>query len=156
MSKRNSQAEKSAARERLRLERERQARRDKVKRQLIVAGSVVAVLAAAGGIGYAVVQNSKPGYWEAAKNDRLVKPANTTGTDGTTVVVGKTSARKTLAVYEDPRCPICAQLEQTVGPTIKKDLDSGRYRPMGATPSRIAVRTRSGCWRMYTSAARVP
>jgi flagellar basal body-associated protein FliL len=101
MSKRNSQAEKSAARERLRLERERQAKRDKVKRQLIVAGSVVAVLAAAGGIGYAVVQGNKPSYWEAAKNDKLVKPANTSGSNGTTVVIGKSSAKKTLEMYED-------------------------------------------------------
>ena len=51
MSKRNSQASKTAARERLRQERERQAKRDKVRRQVIVAGAVVAVLAIAGGIG---------------------------------------------------------------------------------------------------------
>ena len=60
MSKRNSQSAKTAARERLRVERERQAKRDKVRRQLIVAGSVVAVLAVAGGVGYAVVQANKP------------------------------------------------------------------------------------------------
>ncbi|MFE9095156.1 thioredoxin domain-containing protein [Streptomyces sp. NPDC007264] len=128
MSKRNSQAAKTAARERLRLERERQAKRDKVKRQLIVAASIVAVLAAAGGIGYAVVQNNKPGYWEAAKDDKLVKPANTTGANGTTVVIGKSSAKKTLVMYEDPRCPICAQFEQSVGTTLKKDLDDGKFK----------------------------
>ncbi|MER6679761.1 thioredoxin domain-containing protein [Streptomyces olivaceoviridis] len=128
MSKRNSQAAKTAARERLRQERERQAKRDKARRQLIVAASVVAVLAAAGGIGYAVVQNNKPAYWEAAKDDKLVKPANTTGTDGTTVVIGKSSAKKTLVMYEDPRCPVCAVFEQTVGPTVKKDLDAGKFK----------------------------
>ncbi|OIJ97168.1 DsbA family protein [Streptomyces colonosanans] len=128
MSKRNTQAAKTAARERLRLERERQAKRDKTKRQLIVAGSVVAVLAAAGGIGYAVVQNNKPGYWESAKNNKLVKPANTSGADGTTVVFGKADAKKTLEIYEDPRCPICGHLEQAVGPTMKKDLDAGKYK----------------------------
>jgi hypothetical protein len=105
MSKRNSAAAKTAARERLRAERERQAKRAKVRRQLIVAGSVVGVLAIAGGIGYAVVQNSKPSYWESAKDDKLVKPANTTGTNGTTVVFGKSTAKKTLVMYEDPRCP---------------------------------------------------
>ncbi|MCN9239768.1 DsbA family protein [Streptomyces sp. RY43-2] len=128
MSKRNTQAAKTAARERLRLERERQAKRDKVKRQLVVAGGVVAVLAVAGGIGYAVVQNSKPGYWESVKDQKLVKPANTTGKDGTTVVIGKDEAKKTLAIYEDPRCPICAHLEQAVGPTMKKDIDDGKYK----------------------------
>ncbi|GGJ25426.1 thioredoxin domain-containing protein [Streptomyces brasiliensis] len=128
MSKRNSQASKTAARERLRLEREKQAKRAKVKRQVIVAASVVAVLAAAGGIGYAVVQNNKPGYWEAMKDDKVVAPANTTGTDGTTVVIGKDTAQKTLKVYEDPRCPICAQFEQTVGSTVKKDIDDGKFK----------------------------
>ncbi|MEU5094291.1 thioredoxin domain-containing protein [Streptomyces sp. NPDC020996] len=128
MSKRNTQSAKTAARERLRQERERQAKRAKVKRQVIVACSVVAVLAAAGGIGYAVVQANKPGHWEAVKDDKVVAPANTTGTNGTTVVIGKASAKKTLKIYEDPRCPICAQFEETVGPTVKKDLDSGKYK----------------------------
>ena len=128
MSKRNSQASKSAARERLREERERQAKRNKVKRQVIVAGAVVAVLAIAGGSGYAVVQNNKPGYWDTAKDAKVVAPANTTGTNGTTVVLGKSTAKKTLKLYEDPRCPVCAQFEQTVGPTLKQDFDAGKFK----------------------------
>jgi protein-disulfide isomerase len=128
MSKRNSQAAKGAARERLRQERELQAKRAKTKRQAIVAGSVVVVLAAAGGIGYAVVQANKPSHWEAAKKDKVVAPAHTTGKNGTTVVIGKASAKKTLKIYEDPRCPVCAQFEQTVGPTFKKDLDAGKFK----------------------------
>ncbi|MFJ6502642.1 thioredoxin domain-containing protein [Streptomyces sp. NPDC091879] len=128
MSKRNSQSAKTAARERLRVERERQAKRDKVKRQAIVAGSLVAVLAIAGGIGYAVVQNNKPSQWEAVASDKVVAPANTTGTNGTTVVLGKSTAKKTLKLYEDPRCPICASFEQTVGPTLKKDFDAGKFK----------------------------
>ena len=83
MSKRNSQAAKTAARERLRAEREREAKRAKARRQIIVALSVVGVLAAAGGVGYAIVQANKPDGWEAAKNAKLVKPAHSTGKDGT-------------------------------------------------------------------------
>ncbi|MYW21651.1 thioredoxin domain-containing protein [Streptomyces sp. SID2955] len=128
MSKRNSQSAKTAARERLRQERERQAKRDKARRQVIVAASVVAVLAAAGGIGYAVVQANKPSGWEAVKDQKLVKPANTTGADGTTVVLGKSTAKKTLVMYEDPRCPVCAQFEQSVGPAVKKDFDAGKFK----------------------------
>ncbi|MEU9169408.1 thioredoxin domain-containing protein [Streptomyces sp. NPDC048420] len=128
MSKRNSQQAKTAARERLRIERERQAKRDKMKRQVIVVCSIVGVLAIAGGISYAVVQGNKPSYWEEAKNDKLVKPANTTGTNGTTVVMGKSTAKKTLVMYEDPRCPVCAQFEQTVGSTVKKDYDEGKFK----------------------------
>lgn len=45
MSARNSKTSKAAARERLREERERQARKDKVRRQFVVAGSAVVVLA---------------------------------------------------------------------------------------------------------------
>jgi protein-disulfide isomerase len=128
MSKRNSAAAKTAARERLRIEREREAKRAKTKRQIIVGLSVVGVLAAAGGIGYAVVQNNKPKYWESVKSQKLVKPANTTGEDGTTVVIGKAGAKKTLAMYEDPRCPICAQFEQIVGATVDKDVAAGKYK----------------------------
>jgi protein-disulfide isomerase len=135
MSKRNSQTAKTAARERLRAEREREAKRAKVKRQIIVACSIVGVLAIAGGVSYAVVQANKPGYWEAAKDDKLVKPAHTSGSNGTTVVIGKSSAKKTLELYEDPRCPICAQFEQTVGKTVEKDVEDGKFKVqyVGAT-----------------------
>ncbi|MEU8847552.1 thioredoxin domain-containing protein [Streptomyces sp. NPDC048564] len=128
MSKRNSQASKSAARERLRAEREREAKRAKVRRQLIVAASVVGVLAAAGGIGYAVVQANKPSHWESLTDAKVVAPANTSGTNGTTVVIGKDSAKKTLKLYEDPRCPVCASFEQTVGSTVDKDVEDGKYK----------------------------
>ncbi|MEU6473991.1 thioredoxin domain-containing protein [Streptomyces massasporeus] len=134
MSKRNTQAAKTAARERLRIEREREAKRAKTKRQVVVACSIVGVLAIAGGIGYAVVQANKPSYWEGQKDAKVTAPANTTGTDGTTVVIGKDSA-KTLKVYEDPRCPVCAQFEQSVGSTVKKDIDAGKFKMqfIGAT-----------------------
>ncbi|WP_330457243.1 DsbA family protein [Streptomyces sp. NBC_00820] len=135
MSQRNTQSAKTAARERLREERERQAKRDKAKRQLVVAASVVAVLAAAGGIGYFVVQANKPSHWEAVKKDTVVAPAHTTDDKGTTVVIGKDTAKKTLKVYEDPRCPVCAQFEQTAGSALKKDVDDGKFKMqyVGAT-----------------------
>ncbi|MCF1597549.1 thioredoxin domain-containing protein [Streptomyces muensis] len=128
MSKRNSQAAKSAARERLRAEREREAKRAKVRRQIIVACSVVGVLAAAGGIGYAVVQANKPSHWESMTDAKVVAPANTSGTNGTTVVIGKDSAKKTLKMYEDPRCPVCASFEQAAGSVVDKDVEAGKYK----------------------------
>ncbi|MGW6136834.1 thioredoxin domain-containing protein [Streptomyces sp. NPDC055140] len=128
MSQRNSQAAKTAARERLRVERERQAKKEKAKRQAIVAGGIVAVLAIAGGIGFGVMQMNKPTYWEAAKDDALVAPKNTTGKNNTTVTLGEDSAKKTIIAYEDSRCPVCAAFEQTVGTTVKKDLDDGKYK----------------------------
>ncbi|MGW2561282.1 DsbA family protein [Streptomyces sp. NPDC001514] len=128
MSARNSQANKAAARERLRAERERQAKKDKIRRQIIVGASIVGVLAAAGGIGYFVMQANKPTAWEAAKDAKVVRPKNTEGDNGTTVVIGKPTAKKTLELYEDSRCPVCATFEQTVGETVKKDVDAGKYK----------------------------
>jgi protein-disulfide isomerase len=129
MSKRNSQQQKTAARERLRQERERQAKRDKAKRQIIVACSIVGVLAIAGGIGYAVVQANQPSHWETVADEtKIVAPANTTGENGTTVVIGEDSAEKTLKVYEDPRCPVCAAFEQAAGSTLEKDVEDGKYK----------------------------
>ncbi|MGW3659276.1 DsbA family protein [Streptomyces sp. NPDC005151] len=136
MSNRNSQANKAAARERLRAERERQAKKDKIRKQVFVGVSVVAVLAIAGGVSYGVMQMNKPGHWEAAADAKNVTaPKNTSGTDGTTVVIGKSTAKKTLELYEDSRCPICGQFEQTVGETIHKDVDAGKYKVkyIGAT-----------------------
>ncbi|MYT27856.1 MULTISPECIES: thioredoxin domain-containing protein [unclassified Streptomyces] len=136
MSNRNSQANKQAARERLRAERERQAKKERTRRQLIVAGSVVAVLAVAGGIGLAVANSGGSGggsgsgadVWAKAAKAKPVPPAHTSGPDGTTVVVGKADAKNTLQLFEDPRCPGCAAFEETVGATVEKDISDGKYK----------------------------
>ncbi|HWU08251.1 MAG TPA: DsbA family protein [Streptomyces sp.] len=136
MSKRNSQANKSAARERLRVERERQAKKDKARKQIVVGVSVVAVLAIAGGVSYGVMQLNKPSAWEAAADAKNVTaPRNTSGDDGTTVVIGEAGAKKTLELYEDSRCPVCATFEQAVGETVDKDVEAGKYKVkyVGAT-----------------------
>ncbi|MEU8620015.1 DsbA family protein [Streptomyces sp. NPDC048623] len=129
MSKRNSQSSKAAARERLRAEREKQARKDKVRRQVVVAASALGILAVAGGVGFAVVQAGKPSGWEAASDAKdITAPKNTEGADGTTVVIGKPEAKKTLEIYEDSRCPVCATFEQGVGATVEKDVADGKYK----------------------------
>ncbi|WP_327413488.1 DsbA family protein [Streptomyces sp. NBC_01233] len=135
MSSRNSHANKAAARERLRAEREAQAKKDKIRRQVIVAGALVAGLGLVGVVGYAIVQSNQPGYWDKAAKAELVKPKNTEGEDGTTVVIGKSDAKKTLELYEDSRCPACAGFEQAAGEQIKKDVEAGKYklRYFGAT-----------------------
>ncbi|MFF4529993.1 thioredoxin domain-containing protein [Streptomyces sp. NPDC001407] len=131
MSKRNSQQNKQAARERLRVERERQAKKDRTRRQLVVGGSVVAILAVAAGIGVAVSQMGKSGSdstWAAAAKKDLVKPANTAGDKGTEIVIGDKNAKHTLDVFQDMRCPICSVFEQNVGGTIEKDVKDGKYK----------------------------
>lgn len=135
MSARNSKANKAAARERLRLEREAQAKKEKTRRQLIVIGSTIAVLAVAGGISYGVIQANEPDHWESVAKEAVTAPKNTDGTNGTNVVIGKPEAKKTLEFYEDARCPKCAEFEQGVGETVKKDLAAGKYKVkfVGAT-----------------------
>ncbi|UQA96013.1 thioredoxin domain-containing protein [Streptomyces halobius] len=133
MSNRNSQANKQAARERLRAERARQAKKEKIRRQLLVGGSVVGVLAVAGGIGLAVANSgggsgSGGDTWAKAAKAKLIKPANTSGADGTTIVIGKPDAKNTLDLFEDPRCPGCANFEQKVGETVQKDIKDGKYK----------------------------
>ncbi|MFS7878831.1 thioredoxin domain-containing protein [Streptomyces asiaticus] len=132
MSNRNSQQNKQAARERLRAERERQAKKDRMRRQLFVGGAVVAVLAIAGGIGYAVTNmnsdNPNEKWRAAAEKKTFAKPANATGPQGTTIVIGDKKAKNTLHVYEDMRCPVCAQFEKYTGPTVLKDIKDGTYK----------------------------
>lgn len=127
MSSRNSKASKDAARERLRAQREKEQRRSKVRRQLLVAGGVVALLAVAGGVAVAVNQMNKPAYWTDAAKKPLVKPANTEGTDGTTVIIGDKNNKNTLAEYEDLRCPVCAAYEQEAGAAVLKGALDGKY-----------------------------
>ncbi|WP_367125752.1 thioredoxin domain-containing protein [Streptomyces phytohabitans] len=150
MSKRNSQEAKRAARERLRVEREKQAKREKMRRQLVVGGSIVAVLAIAAGVGVAVSNMGGNGGegdssdWSAAtklaeKGDggsvsvdgekvKYAAPANTSGKNGSEIVVGDEKAEHTLGVFEDMRCPICSTFEQTTGKAILEDIDKGKYK----------------------------
>lgn len=136
MSKRNSQANKQAARERMRAERERQAKRDKMRRHLLVAGSIVAVLGIAGGVGVAVSNMSDSGsgkgdssdWTAAAKKKNFAEPKNSSGKNGTTILIGDPKAKSTMDVYEDMRCPICSQFEQANGETLIKDVEEGKYR----------------------------
>ncbi|GHF31611.1 DSBA oxidoreductase [Streptomyces mashuensis] len=137
MSNRNTPPSPTSARERLRAERERQAKKAKTRRQLLVGVSVVAVLGAAAGIGVAVTKMSDGGKntkvssedWEAAaKKAAFRQPKNTTGDKGTVVVIGKQDAKNTLEVYEDMRCPICAQFEQAAGDVVVKDIKDGKYK----------------------------
>ncbi|MGW8553145.1 thioredoxin domain-containing protein [Streptomyces tubercidicus] len=128
MSNRNTQANKAAARERIRAERERQQKKERLRRQLVVAGAVVGVLAVAGGIGFMVLKANEPTGWEAAKDAKPVAPAHTQGKNGTEILIGDKNAKETLEVFEDIRCPACASFEQSTGEALAKDIEDGRYR----------------------------
>lgn len=143
MSKRNTQEAKRAARERLRTEREKQAKREKARRQVIVGATAVGVLAVAGVAGYAIANMGGGGDgtdWgivakqfageELAEDETAYPdqaPANTTGEDGMTIRIGPEDAAATLTVYEDPRCPICQQFEDAVGEELDEGLRNGEF-----------------------------
>lgn len=143
MSKRNSQEAKRAARERLLAERQKQKKKDKIRRQLTVGGSVVAILAIAAGIGVAVANmdgdsGEDATDWGAVRGQlddgasgdieyATDAPAHASGEDGLTVLLGDPDAVNTITLYEDPRCPSCAAFEQGVGETINQDIEEGLY-----------------------------
>ncbi|WP_049578872.1 thioredoxin domain-containing protein [Streptomyces sp. SBT349] len=139
MSKRNSPEAKRAARERLKAERDRQTRRATIRRRLIVTGSAVAVLAGAGGIGMAVATmggGDDDTDWGAVQSQvdnggggefPTAAPDHASGEDGLTVRVGEEDAANTLTLYEDARCPACADFEQSLGTTVREGLENGDY-----------------------------
>jgi protein-disulfide isomerase len=50
------------------------------------------------------------------------------GSDGTTIVVGQESAKNTVQVYEDLRCPICKSFETASGPTLASLAKAGKVK----------------------------
>lgn len=128
MSQRNSKTAKAAARERLRLQREKDAKRAKIRRQAFVGGGVVLVLAIAGGVAFAVNEMNKPSHWEHAADAKLVAPPSTTGKDHAVVVIGDPKNKNVLTEYEDLRCPICAGYEQAAGAAVLQGAKDGKYR----------------------------
>lgn len=117
------------ARERMREEREAQARRTELRGRILIGGSLVAVLALAVGIGvYAANSSDSPDSGDEAAGKPFVQPANTTGKDGIVVPYGKADAKNVLSVWLDPRCPYCAGVEIGLGKTIKEQADAGTYR----------------------------
>lgn len=53
-------------------------------------------------------------------------PAGASLVDG--VLLGTATAPVTLDLYEDPQCPVCAQFEQQVGPTIATWVGAGKVK----------------------------
>ncbi|WP_338059659.1 DsbA family protein [Streptomyces nanshensis] len=102
-----------SATERMRAERQREHTAQKRGRQLKVGGVVVALLALGAGIGALVAQQRSGG---GAADD--AKP----------IAVGKRDAPATLTVYEDFRCPACAQFERQFSGTIRGLEKRGKLR----------------------------
>ncbi|PPS78924.1 Disulfide bond formation protein D [Streptomyces sp. MH60] len=147
VSEKNRQG-KRGAREKLAAEREKQKSRDKRRRALIVGASVVCVLGLAAVIGVVAANAGKDDGGESA--GPVVAPSGAQGKDGLAIPVGKESAKSTLTVWEDFRCPACKAFELAYRNTVHELTDAGQLKVeyhlatiidgnMGGTGSRKAA-----------------
>ncbi|MFF5568612.1 thioredoxin domain-containing protein [Streptomyces sp. NPDC012623] len=126
MSEKNREAKRSA-RERLQQERTEHEAREKRKRGLIVAASAVGVLALAGAIGLLAVNVGKHKDNGGAAGP-VSAPSGVNGKGDPAIPVGATDAPSTLTVWEDFRCPACAQFENAFRPVIHELEKAGQLK----------------------------
>ncbi|MCX4677969.1 DsbA family protein [Streptomyces sp. NBC_01433] len=116
-----------AARERLAQQRERDKARERRRRTLIVSAAVVGVLALAA-VGGLIAANAGGDGGSSGGAGPAVAPSGATGKDALTIPVGATDAPSTLTIWEDFRCPVCAQFENAFRDTIAELADSGQIK----------------------------
>ncbi|MFI8964591.1 DsbA family protein [Streptomyces sp. NPDC053493] len=105
-----------SARERLKQQREREKAREKQRRVLVVSAAVVGVLALAAVVG--VIAANSGGKDSSDKAGPVVEPTGSIGGDKPAIPQGRPDAPSTLAIWEDFRCPACAQFEAGFRDTI--------------------------------------
>jgi protein-disulfide isomerase len=139
---------KRTARQKLADQREKQKSRDKRRRALIVGASTVCVLGLAAVIGVVAANAGKDDGSESA--GPVVAPSGAQGKDSLAIPVGKESAKSTLVIWEDFRCPACKAFELAYRDTIHELTDAGQLKVeyhlatiidgnMGGTGSRKAA-----------------
>ncbi|CAL9422119.1 hypothetical protein SUDANB9_01872 [Streptomyces sp. enrichment culture] len=125
VSEKNRQG-KRGAREKLAAERAKQKSRDKRRRALIVGASVVCVLGLAAVIGVIAANAGKDDGSEST--GPVVAPSGAQGKDGLAIPVGEESAKSTLTIWEDFRCPACKAFELAYRDTIHELTDAGKLK----------------------------
>lgn len=118
---------KRAARDRLVQQREREKALERRRRTLIVSTAVVGVLALAAVIGVIAANSGGKGE-KATGAGPVVAPSGATGKDGLAIPVGADKAPSTLTIWEDFRCPVCAQFENAFRDTIHQLESSGQLK----------------------------
>ncbi|MEB8336813.1 DsbA family protein [Streptomyces endophyticus] len=127
MSEKNREG-KRAARERLAAERQKQKSAEKRRRTLIVGATVVCVLGLAAVIGVVAANSGDDSSGSDAAAGPVVAPKGADGKDDLAIPVGKASAKSTLEIWEDFRCPACKTFEDTYRSTIHDLADAGELR----------------------------
>ncbi|MEU1282542.1 thioredoxin domain-containing protein [Streptomyces sp. NPDC005805] len=122
----DNQERRGTARERLQREREKDKARERRRRTLIVAAAVVGVLGLAAVVGLVAANAGKDdGPSEAGP---LSAPSGVQGEEQLAIPVGASDAPSTLTVWEDFRCPACAQFENALRSTIHDLVESGQIK----------------------------
>ncbi|MFJ5706773.1 DsbA family protein [Streptomyces sp. NPDC093105] len=116
MSEKNRDGSNKSARERLQQQREREKAREKQRRVLIVTAGVVGVLGLAAVVGVIAANSGKDS--DSAKAGPVVAPTGSIEGDKPAIPTGKADAPSTLQIWEDFRCPACAQFENVMRDTI--------------------------------------
>ncbi|MER5274433.1 thioredoxin domain-containing protein [Streptomyces sp. NPDC002809] len=126
MSEKNQEG-KRAARDRLIQQREQARAQERRRRTLIVSAAVVGVLGLAAVVGVIAANTGGKGDKDKASGP-AVAPSGATGKDSLAIPVGADDAPSTLTVWEDFRCPVCAQFETAFRDTIHQMEQSGQIR----------------------------
>lgn len=126
MSEKNQEG-KRAARDRLIQQREQAKARERRRRTLIVSTAVVGVLALAAVVGV-IAANSGGKSSKDKASGPAVAPSGATGKDSLAIQVGAEDAPSTLTIWEDFRCPVCAQFENAFRDTIHQMEQSGQIK----------------------------
>lgn len=116
MSEKNREG-KRTAREKLAEERDRQKARDKRRRAVLVSAAVVGVLGLAAVVGV-LAANAGDDKKDKDTAGPVVVPKGASGEGKLSIPLGKDSAKSTLTVWEDFRCPACKQFEDMYRSTI--------------------------------------
>ncbi len=116
-----------SARERLAQQREQEKGREKRRRTLIVVSAVVGVLGLAAVVGLIAANVGKDGGDDTASGPAIA-PSGASGEDALTLPVGAADAPSTLTVWEDFRCPVCAQFENALRDTVTELVNDGQVK----------------------------
>ncbi len=94
---------------------------------LIVSAAVVAVLGLAAVVGV-IAANSGTKKDSGSQAGPLLAPAGVQGKDRLAIPVGADDAPSTLTIWEDFRCPVCAQFENLFRDTIHELVAAGQIK----------------------------